>query len=371
MAISESRPAPRIAALNVRVANPPLAVPHATSGGLVASYPVVLLDLHTEGGPSGAAYVFSYTMLAAPALARLLRDLGTLVVGQACDPQALQALLRRRLRLLGAQGLATMALAAIDMAAWDVLAKEAGLPLHRLLGAPARGLPGYAPVGLAGVEGSVREARLGIEAGFGAVKAKIGYPTLAEDIAVLSALRAELGAERALMCDYNQALSVAEATRRGLALDAVPGLDLAWIEEPVLAEDYAGHAQVRAALRTPVQAGENWWGALEFRKAIEAGATDLLMPDVMKLGGVTPWLEVAALAHVHGLPLSNHLFAEVSAQLLCASPTASWFEWCNWSEPILARPVAVRDGLVWPDDRPGIGIEWDEAAVTRHLVAGA
>ena len=363
--------APRISGLQVRVANPPLNVPHTTASGLIASYPLVLLDMQTEAGITGRAYLFAYTMVAAPALARLLRDLAPLLLGQPSAPRHLAALLRQRFRLLGPQGLTGMAAAGLDMAAWDVQCKRAGLPLYAMLGGVARGTLAYAPVGLSGEQAAVAEARRGTQAGFAGVKAKIGYPTLVEELRVLRAIRQAIGPDIALMVDYNQALDVPEAIRRGLALDAEPGLNLTWIEEPTTAEDYAGHSAIKAALRTPVQAGENWWGPLEFRKAIQAGATDLLMPDVMKLGGITPWLDVSALSQACAMPLSNHLFAEVSAHLLSISPMASWLEWCDWPENLLAERVSVRDGRIWPSAKPGIGVAWDEAAVERYGVAGA
>jgi mandelate racemase len=354
-----------ITALDVRVVNPPLAVPHATASGMVASYPMVLLDLRTSAGITGCAYVFTYSMLAAPAVARLLRDVAALVIGQPCAPLAIEALLRKRFRLLGPHGFTAMVMAAIDMAAWDVVCKANAQPLHAQLGAARRGARGYAPVGMSGIDGSVREAQAGVALGFQGVKAKIGYATVADDIAVLKAMRDAVGAGVSIMADYNQALDVSEAIRRCRALDE---LGLAWIEEPTIAEDFSGHAQIRAASPTPIQAGENWWGPLEFRKAIDAAATDLLMPDVMKIGGITSWLKIAALAEAHGLPLSNHLFAEVSAHLMAASATAGWFEWCDWPNPVLAQAVDVRDGMVWPSEQPGIGIEWDEAAITRFEV---
>jgi mandelate racemase len=158
---------------------------------------------------------------------------------------------------------------------------------------------------------------------------------------------------------------VVAAIQRCRVLD---GEGLTWIEEPTTAEDFSGHAAIKDAVHTPIQAGENWWGLLEFRKAIDAGATDLLMPDVMKLGGITPWLQVAALAQAHGLPVSSHLFPEVSAQLLACTPTAHWLEWTDWSSPIVATPLEVKEGAVWPSTAPGIGLAWDEAAVRRWLV---
>jgi mandelate racemase len=360
--------APTITALQVRIVNPPLAVPHATASGMVATYPMVLLDLRTNAGITGSAYAATYTMLLAPAVARLLTDLAAVVVGQPCSPLALDTLLRQRFRLPGAQGMVAMARAAIDMAAWDVVCKANGQPLYAQLGAARRGARGYGPVGQSGREGSVRESRDGVARGFGGVKAKIGYASIDEDIAVLRAMRDAVGPGVTIMADYNQALDVAEAMRRCAALDADLLIDLAWIEEPTTAEDYAGHAQIKAATRIPIQAGENWWGPLEARKALNAGAVDLMMPDAMKIGGITSWMKVAAMAEVYGMPISNHLFAEVSAHLMAAAPTAGWFEWCDWAEPVLAAPVEVRDGLVWPSDKPGIGIEWNEAAVARFEI---
>jgi mandelate racemase len=364
-AVSALREGPVISALRARVCNPPLAVPHATAGGLVASFPMVLVDLRCNDGVVGSAYVFTYSMLFAPAVARLLHELAPLCVGQASAPAHLRALLHKRFRLIGPQGFTMIAAAAIDMAAWDAEARRAGQPLYRLLGAERRGTPAYGPVGMSGAEGAVREAAAGVALGFRALKAKAGYADAAEDAAVVRALRAAVGEPGTVMVDYNQSLAKAEAIRRGGLLEPER---LGWIEEPVAAEDYAGLARVKDAIGTPVQAGENWWGPVEFDKAIAAGATDLLMPDVMKVGGISGWLEVAALAARAGLPVSSHLFPEVSAQLLCATPTAHWLEWTDWSNPVMRTPVELRDGACWPSEAPGIGIEWDEAAVARFEV---
>ena len=187
------------------------------------------------------------------------------------------------------------------------------------------------------------------------MKAKIGYPSVDEDLAVIRAIRSAVGPDVAVMVDYNQSLTVGQATQRLARLDAE---GLAWVEEPVLAEDYAGMAAVARAAHTPIQAGENWWGPLEFSKAIAAGATDCLMPDVMKTFGVTGWMDVAALAAPRRLPVSSHLFCEVSAQLLCATPTAHWLEYADWWNPVLAEPLEIRDGMAIPADRPGSGVAW-------------
>jgi mandelate racemase len=133
-----------------------------------------------------------------------------------------------------------------------------------------------------------------------------------------------------------------------------------------LAHDYAGHAQVAQAAQTPIQCGENWWGIQDMQHAIEASACDYVMPDVMKIGGVTGWLRAAALAHAKGLRMSNHLWPELSARLLCCTATAHWLEYADWWNPILAEPLAVDDGMAVVSQAPGSGIEWNRAAVERY-----
>src|SRR5262249_51531275 len=135
-----------------------------------------------------------------------------------------------------------------------------------------------------------------------------------------------------------------------------------------LADDYAGHAAVAREVRTPIQCGENWWGLRDMHKAIAAGASDYMMADVMKIGGVTGWMRAAALALAHGIPLSNHLFGGVSSHLLSATATAHWLEHDEWFHPILKQPLGVVDGVAMPDERSGSGVEWNEQEVARYLV---
>ncbi|HSW21637.1 MAG TPA: enolase C-terminal domain-like protein, partial [Burkholderiaceae bacterium] len=146
---------------------------------------------------------------------------------------------------------------------------------------------------------------------------------------------------------------------------ALAPYDLAWVEEPVPAEDLIGHAAVRASGLAPVQTGENWWFAADMAKAVEAKACDHAMPDIMKIGGVTGWQRAAALAEAAGLPISSHLFPEISAHLLAASPTAHWLEYVDWAEPILQTPLRIHNGEAVIADVPGSGIEWNEAALER------
>jgi mandelate racemase len=248
------------------------------------------------------------------------------------------------------------------MALWDALARSRQLPLVALLGGVPKSIQAYGAVGYDGEAGSARVAEEWARRGVRGIKAKIGYPTVAEDLAVIRAMRRVVGDGIAIMVDYNQSLTPAEAIERLRALD---GEGLAWVEEPVAAQDFEGHALVAREARTPIQCGENWWGAGEMRQAIAAGACDYMMADVMKIGGVSGWMRAAALAETHAIRLSNHLWPEVSAQLLSVSATAHWLEYADWWNPILASPLRLEDGMAVCGDAAGSGIEWDEEAVRR------
>ena len=167
------------------------------------------------------------------------------------------------------------------------------------------------------------------------------------------------------MVDYNQSLSVPEAIHRIRALDDE---GLAWIEEPTLHDDFAGHARIAREARTGIQLGENWWGPHDLAKSIAAGASDYAMPDVMKIGGVTGWLRMAALTEAAGLPVSSHIFPEFSAHLLAVTPTCHWLEYMDLANPILENPIRIEGGLAHIPEVPGAGVEWNEAAVKRFLV---
>lgn len=344
-----------------------MARPLATGGGAVSTAPLVLLDLDTDAGITGRSYVFCYTPLLLEPLTALLRGLGERLHGEPLVPAALNRGLRAVFRLPGTPGLTMMALAGVDMAAWDAHAKASGLPLVRLLGGTARDLPAYNSNGL-GIRTAARlgdEARELVDEGFEAIKLRLGYPDADTDAAAVDAVRAAVGAGVSLMVDYNQCLSVAEARRRVRRLD---GMGLAWVEEPTRCDDYSGHARIRECAATPIQLGENCWGPEDVEKALAAGACDLLMPDAAKAGGVTGWLAASALASAAGVPVSSHLYPEVSAHLLCVAPTAHWLEFVDWASPVLARPMSVEGGSVRPGDSPGTGIEWNEEAVARYRV---
>ncbi|MEO8753726.1 MAG: enolase C-terminal domain-like protein [Casimicrobiaceae bacterium] len=355
---------PKIARFNVRAVRVPMRPPHQTASGTVAESPLVLTDVVLDDGTAGHSVTFTYTPMALQPVAELVRNFEALVKGDALAPLEIEQKLARRFRLLGTQGLIGMALSAIDMALWDALARLHNVPLACLLGGAAKPVPAYGAVGYDGEVASAKVAEDWAARGFKGVKAKIGYPTVAGDVAVIRAMRSAVGPDVAILVDYNQCLTPAEAVQRMRVLDDE---GLTWVEEPTLAHDYAGHALVAREARTPIQCGENWWGALDLQHAVDAHASDYVMPDVMKIGGVTGWMRAAAMASTRGLRVSNHLWPEISAQLLSVTPTAHWLEYADWWNPVIRDPLVIREGMTDVAGVTGSGVEWNESAIAALL----
>jgi mandelate racemase len=356
----------RVRAVRARPVNVPLDPPVQTASGAVTSAPLVLIDLLTEEGVTGRSYVFCYTPVALRAVWDLVCQLEDLIKGDPVAPVAIDAKLQARFRLLGPQGLTGIAMAGIDMAAWDALGRAAGLPLVRLLGGTPQPVPAYGSLRTMEPPGAAKEAGELAALGFTAYKVKVGLGDIDMDLEAIRAIRGAVGDDMPLAVDYNQCLSVPEAIRRARVLDAE---GLMWIEEPTRADDFDGHAAISRAAQTPIQMGENWWGPHDMAKSMAAGASDLGMPDAMKIGGVTGWLRAAALAEPAGLPLSSHIFPEFSAHLLAVTPTAHWLEYLDVAGAVLQEPVMIKDGYLLVSSAPGVGLEWDEEAVGRYLVS--
>lgn len=345
----------------------PLRYVLGTSAAIVRAAPLLLVDVLTDEGVTGRAYVFCYRRSGAKTIAALLEDAASLVHGERIAPAAFAAVLQRRFALIGVTGIVRMALSAFDMALWDAMAVAAGVPLAALLGAQPRAMRAYnsCGLGLMSPSAAADEAEALLEGGMQAVKLRLGYATLAEDLAVTRAVRSRLPDCVRLMVDYNQALSRAEALERGRALQSE---GVAWLEEPIRHDDLAGHAELARTLTLAVQLGENFDGPKDLLRALQAHACDLAMPDVARIGGVTGWMQAAGVAEAHGIPMSSHLMPEVSAHLLAATPTCDWLEYVDWTDAIAAEPTKITGGC-WPaSERPGIGLAWDAKAVERYRI---
>jgi mandelate racemase len=343
----------------------PMTYALGTSAATVRTAPLLLVDLQTHEGITGHAYQFCYTPAAAPAIMRFLDDIVETAKDCPLAPADLWATLAKRYTLIGVQGIVRMAMAIVDVAAWDALAQAEGLSLARWLGAEPRAIAAYNSngLGLMPADELADEAEALLAGGFRALKLRLGYATLEEDLAAVRAVRRRIPDDVKVMVDYNQALTVPEALRRAGALD---GERVYWIEEPIRHDDYSGCAAIAASIATPVQIGENFSQVHAMRTALAAVACDYVMPDLERIGGVTGWQQASALAAEMRVPMSSHLYPEVSVHLLAATPTAHWLEYVDWAAPLLVEPIQIVDGYVTPSERPGLGLAWDERIVRKY-----
>ena len=357
--------------VGLRVVAAPLRRPIVSNPvvGRFTEWPFILIDLRTHEGIVGRAYLEPYVLSSARYIVPAIEAAAERLAGAPLAPIDAYRSSVQTLNLHGREGVSLIAAAGLDMAIWDAFAKAANQPLAVCLGGSVGPVRAYNTNGLWLLppgELAAQAQDLVAEGGFGAIKMRFGRSTLAADLEAVRIVRDAIGPGVRLMSDFNQALDRGEALLRLHALD---DQGLQWFEEPIQFDDLDGSAQLARELKTPIQIGENIYGPRAFWRAVQAQAADLYMPDLMRIGGVTGWLRCAAIAGAAGLPLSSHLYPEVSAHLLRVSESADWLEWRDWAHPFLAEPFEVRDGTVIVPDRPGNGIEWDEPAVKRLLKA--
>jgi len=361
----------RVSRIRTRVVPVPIEKPVVNRSGVFDMMWNLLVDVETDEGIVGSTYLWGYSAGGARSLREAVDDLASLAVGE--DPFFTTRLWRRLWRQIqqwGHRGLAVMALSAIDAALWDIVGKALDKPLAHVLGANSDRVAVYASEGLwldRDPVGLAREASDLVEQGFRAVKMRIGRARMLDDVAAIRAVREAIGPDVALMVDCNQAFDPTYAIRLGRRLDE---FELAWLEEPTQHDDLVGHAQIAAALDTPIASGEKLYSPQGFREAIEARAFDIAMPDFERIGGVTGWMRTAALVEAWNLPICSHLFPEVSLHLMCASPTATYLEHIPWMFDLFRETFEMADGQAVLPDRPGIGFTWNEARI-RQLQANA
>jgi mandelate racemase len=355
---------PAIRGVKARAVIAPISRPVRNAFGVIEAAPLVLIDVATDQGITGRSYIFAYTKLTLAPLVHLIEAIGRDLTGKAIAPFDLMAVMDAKFRLLGWQGLVGMAVSGLDMAFWDALGRAAGKPLAELLGGSPRPIRAYDSYGAVDPTADEKDLRHSLEQGFGGIKIKGGDGDFANDERMVKGVRELIGPDIALMLDFNQSLDPTEASRR---IARLAPYDLHWIEEPVAAENLQGHAQVRQTSPISIQSGENWWFPRGFAEAIAAGASDFIMPDLMKVGGVTGWMRVAGQAEAASIPMSSHLFAEASAHMLAVTPTAHWLEVLDLARAILAEPIEIVDGTVTARGH-GLGLSWNEAAVAKYAV---
>jgi mandelate racemase len=334
----------------------------------ITDWPLILIDLYTDEGVIGRSYIEPYTVKTMRYLIPALHDFNEMLKGRKVAPFELYELARKSLHFVGYQGMSMIAVSGLDMAAWDALAKAAAMPLCVLLGGSVGPVKSYNSNGLWLQEPEIvasQAVELRDEGGFSGLKLRLGRDRMRDDLATIETVRDAVGEDVQLMVDFNQGLNLGEALQRCHAID---DYGLAWIEEPIVYDNFDGFSQLAAELKTPIQIGENFYGPRDLQRALQAKACDYVMPDFMRIGGVTGWLRAAAIAGTAGMPMSTHLYPEVAAHVMRVTESAHWLEWQDWADPILQKPYVIKDSLLHIPDVPGTGLAWNEDAVAANLV---
>ncbi len=330
----------------------------------------VLVFLETDAGLVGEGLVFALNNQRLPVINEMVRSLEPLVLG--LDPElggSFSARAFRDIGFLGRSGVAVIGVAGVDNALWDLRGKAAGLNVARLIGACTAAVPAYHSGGLwigRSIDELQREAAGFVAQGWRAMKMRIGKPRAEDDVARVRAVRETIGPDIGLMVDSNQQLTVPRAIRLGRMLEE---FNLTWFEEPIPYHDHAGEAEIAAALDMPVASGETEYTSRGMFEMARQRSADILMPDLQRMGGPTEFLKAAHIAEAFNIPVSSHLFPEMSLALLAAVPNAICLEYMPWCEPAYRERITLdAQGRAVVPDRPGWGFGFDTEAIERYAV---
>jgi L-alanine-DL-glutamate epimerase-like enolase superfamily enzyme len=319
-----------------------------------------VLRIICSDGSDGIGYSYTIGTGGSSIMSLLERHLAPMLIGR--DPDCIEAIWRDLLFHTHAThvgAITSLALAAIDTALWDRRARLSNLPLWKLLGGARRRIPAYTTEGgwLQLSPGElVANAQSAREAGFFGAKIKIGRGTAAEDRDALGAVRNAVGDRFELMVDANQAFKLDEALKR---ISALEEFGLGWIEEPLPADDLAGHRALCARAKVPIAVGESLYSAGQFGDYVQSEACHVVQVDVARVGGITPWLRVAHLAECRNLAVCPHFLMELHVSLACAVSAARWVEYIPQLDSVTASSVHIEGGYAYPPESPGLGIDWD------------
>ena len=319
-------------------------------------------EITTEQGHQGLG--FSYSKRAGgPAQYAHAREVAEGMLGE--DPNDIGRIYTKLLwagASVGRSGVATQALAALDIALYDLKAKRANLPLAKLLGSHRDSVRTYNTSGgflNASLEEVKDRASQSLEEGIGGIKIKVGLPDSAEDLRRVAGVREHIGPDVPLMVDANQQWDRSTALRMGRRLEV---FDLTWIEEPLDAYDAEGHAELARALDTPIATGEMLASVAEHERLIALGSCDIIQPDAPRVGGITQFLRLATLADQKGLDLAPHFAMEIHLHLAAAYPREAWVEHFDWLDPLFNERLETKNGRMLVPDRPGLGVSLSEQA---------
>lgn len=333
--------------------------------GEITHFELITARVRDADGVEGLGYTYTVGHGGDAIRSLIARELAPLLAGQEAD--RIEQLWQRMwwgLHFIGRGGPASFAIAAVDIALWDLKARRAGLPLWRLLGGHDPRVPAYAGGIdlLFTLDELLQQTRDNLDRGFRAIKMKVGRDRLSEDVARVAAMRDFLGPDFPLMADANMRWPVDAAIRASRKLARY---DLVWLEEPTIPDDLAGHVRIAREGATPIATGENFHTVHEFRNFINAGAVDFPEPDVATCGGVTAWLKIAHLAEANNLPVTTHGVHDLQVHLLAAVPNRSYLEIHGFGlDRFIEQPLRLdADGKAVAPERPGHGVAFDWAAL--------
>lgn len=327
------------------------------------------VQITDSDGITGLGY--SYTIgQGGSAVMALLRDdlIGKLIGQEAEDIDRIWRELMFSVHALAVGPISSLALAAIDIALWDLRCKRAELPLYQMLGGAKKSVPMYTTEGgWLHIETSdlVADALDAQSKGFAGSKIKIGRPTMAQDRARLQAVRDAVGPDYAIMVDANQSFNLSEAKRRATVLE---DLDIAWFEEPMPADDVGAHANLAAGTSVPIAVGESMYSLSQFKDYLATGAASIVQVDVARIGGITPWMKVAHLAEAFNVAVCPHFLMELHVSLVCAIPNAPWLEYIPQLDSLTKMGMKMKSGTAYASNTSGIGIDWDMNAINANIL---
>jgi len=361
----------KVEAVETETYRVPLRNPWGDQTHQVTHIEIVVTDVSADNGLVGTGFSYSVGVGAKAIEALLDWYIAPKLVGSEVAPRVQWQQMWTEVHDAGGGGTSTMALAAIDIALWDLVAKEQSRPLVEVLGQFRPDVPAYGSgvnlhLSLAELQEQVRRW---LDAGYGAVKIKVGKPDLIEDVERVAAIRQLIGPNRRLMVDANQGWDVPTAVR---VTKALAPFDLFWVEEPLLSDDVHGHAQLRRLVDTPIAMGENVYTRFQFNEYLRQGACDFVQADVVRVGGITPFLAIASLAGTWDVPMAPHFMLEITGQLLCCIPNGVILEDVEGGSfrelGVLARDIGTANGRYTPPREPGHGIVFDRDVLARHAL---
>ena len=330
----------------------------------------IFVRVRTADGTEGTGYSYTIGNGGAAVLSLLRSHMLELLIGLDVNrPEAVWSTLFASTRATTVGVLTSLALASVDTAVWDARCRWTNLPLWVMAGGARDRIRLYDTEGgwlHLSTDELVRQALASREHGFSGVKIKVGKPRAHEDLERLRAVRDAVGDDMDIMVDANQSLTAAEAIRRARLFETV---GLLWFEEPLPAEDVAGHQRLAAATSIPVAVGESIYSLGQFKEYLHHGAASVLQVDVARIGGITPWLKVAHLAESYNVHVAPHFLMELHASLTCAVPNALYLEHIPQLRAVTATEVVIEDGHALAPGVPGLGIAWDEDALKALTVA--